>query len=84
MAVKTTLTRIGNSRGIRIPKTMVEQLGFQHEVELAIDRGALIVKPVKTVRQGWEEAAKAMNKAKDDDLLDETTSTEFDKKDWTW
>jgi antitoxin MazE len=83
-ALKTTLTRIGNSQGIRIPKSIIEQLGLHKEVELEIEKDHLIVRAVKKSRQGWAEAAKSMNKAGDDQLLDPLTVTEFDDKEWTW
>jgi antitoxin MazE len=83
-ALKTTLTRIGNSQGIRIPKSIVEQLGLHKGVELEVKKDYLVVRAVKKPRQGWAEAAKSMNEAGDDQLLDPLTVTEFDDKEWTW
>ena len=83
-ALKTTLTRIGNSQGIRIPKSIVEQLGLHKEVELEVEKDHLVLRAVKKPRQGWAEVAKSMNKAGDDQLLDPLTVTEFDDKEWTW
>jgi antitoxin MazE len=82
--LKSSLTRIGNSQGIRIPKAIVEQLGLQHGVELEVENNQLVVRPLKRVRQGWAEAAKAMHDAGEDKLLDPETPTAFDEKEWTW
>jgi antitoxin MazE len=83
-ALRTPLTRIGNSQGIRIPKAIVEQLGLQHEVELEVEKNHLVVRPVKKVREGWAEAAKAMHEAGEDKLLLPDTPNDFDDKEWTW
>ena len=54
------LIQIGNSKGVRIPKTLIEQAGLEHgELELKVVRGGLLIKPVKRPRQGWGEATNA-------------------------
>lgn len=52
----TKIVSIGNSRGIRIPKAMLENCGFGEEAELVVKNGALVLSPVKAVRAGWSEA----------------------------
>ena len=32
--VRSRLVRIGNSRGVRIPKPLIEQIGLEDEVEM--------------------------------------------------
>jgi antitoxin MazE len=83
--VKTRIVKIGNSQGIRIPKPVLEQLGFVEEVELEILPDQLIVRLPHVPRQNWEEQFKAMATAGDDQLLDESLSlTEWDEQDWEW
>jgi antitoxin MazE len=56
----TQLIRIGNSQGIRIPKTLVEQAGLEDvRLELEVVQDGLLIKPVKKARQGWREAYEA-------------------------
>ena len=56
----TKLIQIGNSRGIRIPKALIESAGLEDiELKLEAVRGALFVKPVKQPRQGWAERVEA-------------------------
>ena len=82
----TKIVPIGNSRGIRIPKAMLEHCGFGEEVELQAKGGALILRPVKTPRADWAGAFGQMAAAGDDHLVheDAPTTTQFDAEDWQW
>lgn len=84
MIAKTRIVRIGNSRGIRVPKVLLEQAQLPDEVELQAERGRLVVRAARGPRAGWAEAAKTMHTQGDDQLLDAPTSTRFDAKDWQW
>jgi antitoxin MazE len=83
-AVKTRLVKIGNSRGIRIPKLLLEQAGLADRVEIVLDDSQLIVRPLNAPRQGWEEAFSRMAAAGDDRLLDPETLTTWDETEWEW
>ncbi|HBE80138.1 MAG TPA: AbrB/MazE/SpoVT family DNA-binding domain-containing protein [Firmicutes bacterium] len=63
------IIKIGNSKGIRLPQTVLKQCGIESKVELEIQDDCIILKPVKTPRQGWAEAFKLMHKNNDDTLL---------------
>ena len=68
--MKARLVPIGNSRGIRIPKTILEQCEMSDEVELAVDGRHIILSPTRQQpREGWREAAERMAAAGDDELL---------------
>jgi antitoxin MazE len=84
--VKTRIVRIGNSQGIRIPKAIIEQLGFSEEVELEIFPDQLVVRPAHAPRHGWDEQFKAMAEAGDDQQLDEevVSFTGWDEIEWEW
>ncbi len=84
MATKTWIVRIGNSRGIRIPKTLLEEADLPEEVELHAQPGRLVVQAASRPRSGWAAAAKRMRDRGEDRLLDELTSTKFDHKEWEW
>lgn len=77
---------IGNSRGIRIPKAMLETCGFGDEAELQTKNGALVLRPVRPPRAGWAEAFAGMAVAKDDSLVHEEApgSGQFDAEEWEW
>ena len=84
MTARARLIRIGNSRGIRIPKSMLDQAQLPEEVELQAEPGRLVVRAAKGPRAGWAAAAKAMRAAAEDSLLDPPTRTRFDDEDWEW
>ncbi|MBI2759903.1 MAG: AbrB/MazE/SpoVT family DNA-binding domain-containing protein [Chloroflexi bacterium] len=84
--MKTHLIRIGNSRGIRIPRAVVEQCRFGATVELEVHDGALLVRPVDQPRLGWDEAFRRMAEHGDDALTDtaETPPSRWDESEWEW
>ena len=82
--IRTQIVKIGNSQGIRIPKALLALSGIQDAVELVVHEGTIIIRPTTTARLGWDEAFRAMAAAGDDQLLDEQSSTEWDKEDWQW
>ncbi|MGH7378488.1 MAG: AbrB/MazE/SpoVT family DNA-binding domain-containing protein [Gemmatimonadales bacterium] len=82
--MKTRLVRIGNSRGIRLPKPVIEEAGLADEVELRVRPGAIVIAPAAGPRAGWAEAAKRLRDRDGDRLLEPVTSTRFDEQAWTW
>ncbi|HHQ48579.1 MAG TPA: AbrB/MazE/SpoVT family DNA-binding domain-containing protein [Acidobacteria bacterium] len=82
----TRLIRIGNSQGVRIAKPLVEQAGLdRHELELVLVDDGLLIRPIRPVRAGWEEAFREMAAGPGDDpLLDEETPNRFDEDAWEW
>ena len=84
MVTKARIVRIGNSRGIRLPKSLLEQAQLPDEVELQAEHGRLIVRAARGPRSGWAEAAKAMRTDAADRLLDAPTPTRFDDEEWKW
>jgi antitoxin MazE len=83
-AMKARLVRIGNSRGIRLPKPLILQAGLTDEVELTVQDGAIVIECTKRPRAGWSDAAKQARQKGDDLLLDPPTPTQFDEKEWEW
>lgn len=82
--MKSRLVRIGNSRGLRLPKALIEEAGLNEEVELRVGNGAIIISPVRAPRSGWAEAARDLAKKENAGLLDAPTPTHFDEKEWNW
>ncbi|MBI4719796.1 MAG: AbrB/MazE/SpoVT family DNA-binding domain-containing protein, partial [Chitinivibrionia bacterium] len=52
--MKTRLVQIGNSRGVRLPKLIIEEAGLNDEVDLQVLEGAVIIRPLRAPRTGWE------------------------------
>ena len=85
--MKTRIVQIGNSRGIRIPKVMLEQSGLGEEVELKVKKEGIIITPIKKARAGWSEAFRQMAQNKDDQLLYPdilANAGRWDEEEWTW
>lgn len=85
--MKTKVVKIGNSRGIRIPKSLIHESGLKSEVELEVSDGQIIIKPISTNRESWETAFKKMAKNKDDILLNAEAipdQSKWDKEEWEW
>ena len=84
--MRTKLARLGNSRGVRIPRPFIEELGLQDEVEISVEGGAVVIRPAaKHPREGWAEAFLAAEEISDDEIggfgawpLDESASQEFE------
>jgi antitoxin MazE len=82
--MKASIIKIGNSKGVRIPKPILDQCGFTKEVELEVVNQELIVKASKKIRKNWEASFKKMAENKDDQLLDSSLSTEWEGEEWEW
>ena len=82
--MKTRLVRIGNSRGVRLPKAIIAQAGLTDEVELGVRDGAIIIARATSARLGWADAARQMRQRNDDLLLDPVVPSLFDEKEWEW
>jgi antitoxin MazE len=83
--MKVEIVRIGNSRGIRLPKPFIEQCGFGDTVQLHIENDRLIVAADRAPRQGWAEAFQAAGSAAGDELLLEPSAkNRFDREEWDW
>jgi antitoxin MazE len=81
-AISAQLIKIGNSQGIRIPKTILEQLDFSNGIELMVKDHQLIVRSKQSPRASWSELFKQMHERKDDVLLDADTENVFDQEEW--
>jgi antitoxin MazE len=82
--MKTRLVQIGNSRGIRLPKPLIEEAGLGDEVELRVRKGAIVILAAHPPRAGWAEAARALHDQGGAGLLDGPTPTRFDEEVWKW
>ena len=84
--MKAVLVPIGNSRGIRIPKPLIEQCGLADEVEMDVQDGTILIRaPRVRPRAGWTEAFVRMAREGDDKLAGgHLPATQWDKEEWEW
>ena len=64
-----SVVQIGNSKGIRLSKTILEKYNIKDTVELVLEKGYIIIRPKTLPRKGWEKAFKKMHDNKDDKPL---------------
>jgi antitoxin MazE len=82
--VIVNVVRIGNSKGIRIPKPILEQCQVGSQLSLEIEDGRIVLEPVEAqARNGWDEAFKEMHENHDDALLIDD-SIDLDADEWEW
>jgi antitoxin MazE len=84
--VKSQIVKIGNSRGIRIPKVLLDQVKFSDDIEVEVQGDKLIIRSVRSSRQGWDDQFIEMARHGDDKLLDSelVNPSSWDKDEWEW
>jgi antitoxin MazE len=84
--METKLIKIGNSFGIRIPKSLIQQYDLSNSIEIDPTEKGILIKPKKGSREGWEEqfaAAIKENSQPEGELLEGFTD-EFTEEEWQW
>lgn len=76
------IINIGNSKGIRIPKTILEEYGFENNAELIFEENQIILKPIAKPRVGWEDKFREMVENKDDQLLFDDVFEDENFEEW--
>lgn len=67
--MEVSVVKIGNSKGIRLSKTLLEKYKIKDTVELVLEEGQIIIKPLAKARDGWDKAFEEMAANGDDKLL---------------
>lgn len=82
--MRARIVRVGNSRGVRLPKLLLEEAGLSEDVEIHAEPGRIVIETARQPRAGWADAAKRMAERGEDRLLDAETATQFDEDEWAW
>ncbi|MEW6184103.1 MAG: AbrB/MazE/SpoVT family DNA-binding domain-containing protein [Thermodesulfobacteriota bacterium] len=84
--MKANIIQIGNSKGVRIPKVLLEQARLGKEVELEVVDRKIVIHPSSGSRQGWDRKFSVMAGMKEEDLIREDLWIEnrFDRDEWEW
>jgi antitoxin MazE len=80
----TKLIKIGNSKGVRIPKSFIKDLNLTEEVQLERHRNFISIKPITNVRKDWDVLFRKSTKHSDTLTEDLEFKNEFDDKEWEW
>ena len=81
--MRAQIIRIGNSQGIRIPKTLLHDGKISGEVELELHDQGILIRSLQKPRATWEAAFRAVAEGEDDQPLPSVT-TDFERKEWQW
>lgn len=81
--MELSIIQIGNSKGFRLSKTLIEKYNFKDKVELILEKGYIILKPVLSPRKNWEKAFIEMNKNGDDQLLFNDVFEDENLEEWS-
>ena len=76
------IIKIGNSKGIRLSKTLLERYNIKDKLEIIFEKGYLILKPISKPRSGWGEAFREMHENKDDQLLFDNVFEDENLEEW--
>lgn len=83
--MKTKVRKIGNSKGIILAKSILEQCAITDEVKVSVVDSKIVIEAVQThPRDGWEEQLIKAGSLQDDENKIEDFGNEFDAKEWTW
>ena len=74
---------IGNSKGIRLTKALIEKYNIKDSVELILEKGYIILKPKTVARKGWENAFRKMHEKGDDKLLMDDVFQDENLEEWS-
>lgn len=80
--MEVSIIKIGNSKGIRFSKTILEKYQFKDKVNLTLDKDRIIIKAISTPRKGWESSFKAMADVGDDKLLFDDVFDDETMEEW--
>ena len=80
--MEVSVVKIGNSRGIRFSKTIIERYNIRDTVEMILDKGHIIIKPLSRPRKGWDKAFIEMYANGDDKLIMPDIFEEENLEEW--
>ncbi|TKK66622.1 AbrB/MazE/SpoVT family DNA-binding domain-containing protein [Ilyomonas limi] len=81
--MELSVINIGNSKGIRLSKTILEKYSIGDKVELILEKGYIILKPKAEPRKGWDKAFKKMHENGDDQLLMDDVFEDENFEEWS-
>ncbi|HOB84028.1 MAG TPA: AbrB/MazE/SpoVT family DNA-binding domain-containing protein [Bacteroidales bacterium] len=80
--MEVSVVKIGNSRGIRFSKTVIERYNIRDTVEMILEKGHIIIKPLTRPRKGWDKAFIEMHANGDDRLIIPDIFEEENLEEW--
>lgn len=80
--MEVSVIKIGNSKGIRLSKTLLDKYNIQDSVEVILEKGQIVLKPIQKPRKGWDKAFKRMSENGDDKLFIDDVFEDENFEEW--
>ena len=80
--MEANIIKIGNSKGLRLSKSILEQYNINEKVEVILEKGRIILKPIEQPRKNWEASFKQMRKENDDQLIIDDVFNDETLEEW--
>lgn len=81
--MELSVINIGNSKGIRLSKTILEKYRISDKIELILEKDYFILKPKTEPRKDWDKAFKKMHENGDDHLLMDDVFEDENFEEWS-
>ncbi len=81
--METAIIKIGNSKGLRLSKTILDKYNIKDKVEIILEMGQIILKPIESPRENWEVAFEKMNSKGDDKMLMNDVFNDENFEEWS-
>lgn len=80
--MEASIIKIGNSKGLRLSKAIIEKYDIKDKVELILEKDQIIIKPISNARENWEQEFKKMRENGDDELLIDDVFGDENLEEW--
>jgi antitoxin MazE len=67
--MEVRVIQVGNSKGLRLSKTIIEKYAIKDKVELVLKEDHILLRAIPNPREGWSEQFQRMHKMGDDNLM---------------
>lgn len=81
--MEVSIIKIGNSKGFRLNKAILERYNITDKIELILEKGQIVLRPISEPRKGWEKAFQEMREKDDDQLLMNDVFDDENFDEWT-
>lgn len=80
--MEVSIIQIGNSRGLRLTKSILDKYNIKDKVEVIFEEGQIVLRPIDTPRKGWDKAFEEMHEHQDDQLLVDDVFEDENFEEW--
>ncbi len=81
--MEISIIKIGNSKGLRLSKDILSRYNIRDKIEVILEKGQIILRPIDQPRKNWETSFRKMNENKDDVLLIDDVMVDEDFEEWS-